>query len=184
MAQRILIVDDEEKIRTLLSKYARHAGYESVEAGDGRTAVEICRAGNVDMVILDVMMPVLDGHEALRAIRTFSDVPVLMLSARGEEYDKVRGFKLGVDDYVVKPFSPKELMLRVAAILKRGGGDRSRDTLGVAGLVVDPAARRVTVDGREVDMTPKEFDLLALLTTRPGEAITRQELLDAVWAGE
>ena len=181
---RILIIEDEKLLADSLKALLEQNGFEADAACDGKTGEYYAALGIYDLLILDVMMPVLDGHEALRAIRTFSDVPVLMLSARGEEYDKVRGFKLGVDDYVVKPFSPKELMLRVAAILKRGGGDRSRETLGVAGLVVDPAARRVTVDGREVDMTPKEFDLLALLTTRPGEAITRQELLDAVWAGE
>ena len=179
MAQRILIVDDEEKIRTLLSKYARHAGYESVEAGDGRTAVEICRAGNVDMVILDVMMPVLDGHEALRAIRTFSDVPVLMLSARGEEYDKVRGFKLGVDDYVVKPFGIMELQARVNAVLRRLG--RTDPVLRYRDLVIDTAGRTVTRDGQPIALTFKEFELLRLLVSRRGTVLTRDEILSSVW---
>ena len=181
MAQRILIVDDEEKIRTLLSKYARHAGYESVEAGDGRTAVEICRAGNVDMVILDVMMPVLDGHEALRAIRTFSDVPVLMLSARGEEYDKVRGFKLGVDDYVVKPFSVRELMLRIKAILRRGGRAAENALLERHGIRLRPDAHTASSGERKLVLTATEFRLLEDLLRHAGTVRPREQLLNNVW---
>lgn len=183
MAERILIVDDEAKLRALVAKHARHAGYEIAECADGRAAVERCREGGIDLVILDIMLPGLDGYEALRAIRTFSDVPVLMLSVHGEEQDKVRGFKLGVDDFMVKPFSPRELMYRVAAILKRRRPAPAPDapTLGMGGLVVDPAARRVSVDGRTAELSPKEFDLLLQLVSHPGTAMTRQVLLEAVW---
>lgn len=184
MAERILVVDDEVKVRTLLAKYLRHSGYEPVEVGDGRAAVERCRGGGFDMVILDVMLPVLDGCETCRTIRTFSDVPILMLSARGEEYDRVRGFKLGADDYVVKPFSPKELMLRVGAILKRRGTEASIRTLGVDGLVVDPGGHRVTVNGETVSLSPKEFELLALLCANPGVAMARARLQEEVWGAE
>jgi len=183
MAERILIVDDEDKLRSLVAKHARHAGYEIAECADGHAAVERCREGGVDLVILDIMLPGLDGYEVLRAIRTFSDVPVLMLSVHGEEQDKVRGFKLGVDDFMVKPFSPRELMYRVAAILKRRRPAPAPDTsiLGTGGLVVDPAARRVSVDGRTVDLSPKEFDLLLQLVSHPGTAMPRQTLLEEVW---
>ena len=181
MAERILIVDDEAKLRALVAKHARHAGYEIAECADGRAAVERCREGGIDLVILDIMLPGLDGYEVLRAIRTFSDVPVLMLSVHGEEQDKVRGFKLGVDDFMVKPFSPRELMYRVAAILKRRRPAPDALTLGIGGLVVDPAARRVSVDGRTAELSPKEFDLLLQLVSHPGTAMTRQALLEAVW---
>lgn len=183
MAERILIVDDEDKMRSLVAKHARHAGYEIAECADGHAAVERCREGGVDLVILDIMLPGLDGYEVLRAIRTFSDVPVLMLSVHGEEQDKVRGFKLGVDDFMVKPFSPRELMYRVAAILKRRRPAPAPDApiLGIGGLVVDPAARLVSVDGRPVDLSPKEFDLLLQLVSHPGTAMPRQVLLEAVW---
>ena len=184
MAERILIVDDEAKLRALVAKHARHAGYEIAECADGCTAVERCREGGIDLVVLDIMLPGLDGYEVLRAIRTFSDVPVLMLSVHGEEHDKVRGFKLGVDDFMVKPFSPRELMYRVAAILKRRPAQTASPTLGAGGLVVDPAARRVSVDGRPVELSPKEFDLLLQLVSHPDTAMPRQLLLEAVWGAD
>ena len=186
MAERILIVDDEDKLRALVAKHARHAGYEIAECADGHAAVERCREGGIDLVVLDIMLPGLDGYEVLRAIRTFSDIPVLMLSVRGEEHDKIRGFKLGADDYMVKPFSPRELIYRVAALLKRRRPVPAPDapTLGTGGLVVDPAARRVSVDGRPVDLSPKEFDLLLQLVSHPGTAMTRQVLLETVWGSD
>ena len=186
MAERILIVDDEAKLRALVAKHARHAGYEVAECADGHAAVERCREGGIDVVILDIMLPGLDGYEALRAIRTFSDIPVLMLSVHGEEQDKVRGFKLGADDFMVKPFSPREMMYRVAALLKRRRPAPAPDapTLGAGGLVVDPAARRVSVDGRPIDLSPKEFDLLLQLVSHPGTAMARQALLEAVWGAD
>lgn len=184
MGERILVVDDEVKVRTLLAKYLRHSGYDPIEVGDGVSAVEKCRAGQFDLIILDIMLPGLDGYETCRAIRSFSDVPILILSARGDEYDRVRGFKLGADDYVVKPFSPKELMLRVGAILKRRGTSESVRTLGVDGLVVNPGGRKVTVNGQPVSLSPKEFDLLALLCANHGVAMGRGVLVESVWGSE
>ena len=180
---KLLVVDDERLIRDLIRKYAAFEGYEVEEAADGREAVEKCRAGRYDLVIMDVMMPELDGFSAVREIRKFSAVPVIMLSARGEEYDRIHGFETGVDDYVVKPFSSRELMMRVAAILKRSGaaapaGDQVR--VG-AGLVIDFAARRVTIDGQNVDLSPKEYDLLFYMVRNRGIALTREKLLSEVW---
>ena len=161
---RLLIVDDEERIRDIIKKYAQFEGFETVEAVDGLQAVEICRKESFDLIIMDVMMPELDGFSAVREIRKTSSTPVLMLSARGEEYDKIHGFELGIDDYVVKPFSPKELMMRVSAILKRsGGGEAQRDVVTYGGLTVDFTGRLVYIDGKRVDMTPKEYDLFFYL---------------------
>ena len=155
---RLLIVDDEERIRDIIKKYAQFEGFETVEAVDGLQAVEICRKESFDLIIMDVMMPELDGFSAVREIRKTSSTPVLMLSARGEEYDKIHGFELGIDDYVVKPFSPKELMMRVSAILKRsGGGEAQRDVVTYGGLTVDFTGRLVYIDGKRVDMTPEKL---------------------------
>ena len=142
---RILVVDDEEKVRVLIRKYAEFEGYEVEEAADGMTAIELCRQEKFDLMILDVMMPELDGFSACREIRKFSQIPVLMLSARGEEYDRIHGFELGVDDYVTKPFSPKELMLRVQAIIKRSSGYSAprKEILTFEGLKVDFTGRMV-----------------------------------------
>ena len=159
---RILIVDDEARIRQLIRKYAEFEGHTVEEAVDGMQAIDICRKNEYDLIVMDVMMPELDGFSACREIRKFSDTPVIMLSARGEEYDKIHGFELGSDDYVVKPFSPRELMMRVNAVLKRSGGTMSADKNDVftyRGLNVDFSARIVTIDGKRVDMTPKEYEL-------------------------
>lgn len=149
---RLLVVDDEEKIRELIKKYAVFEGYEVTEAGDGMEAVEICRKDpHFDLIILDIMMPELDGFSACREIRKTCQAPVIMLSARGEEYDKIHGFELGVDDYVVKPFSPKELMMRVSAIIKRCQGrakEQQKDVAVFEGLTVDFTGRRVLIDGK------------------------------------
>ena len=176
----LLVVDDEEKIRELIRKYAVFEGHEVKSASDGMQAVEICRVQNFDLIILDVMMPELDGFSALKEIRKTTDTPVIMLSARGEEYDKIHGFELGVDDYVVKPFSPKELMMRVAAVLKRTGEPEGQSFIS-DGLIVDFTARRVMVDGEEVQMSPKEYDLLFYLVKNKGIALTREKLINAVW---
>ena len=160
----ILIVDDEEMIRRLIRKYAEFYGYDVWEAVDGMEAVSLCKRQKFDIVIMDIMMPELDGFSASKMIRSESDVPIIMLSARGEEYDKVRGFEIGVDDYVVKPFSPKELMLRIEAVLKRVKNRGSslpakqrNQTVELAGggLFADITARTVSVDGKRVDMSPK-----------------------------
>ena len=179
---RLLIVDDEERIRDIIKKYAQFEGFETVEAVDGLQAVEICRKESFDLIIMDVMMPELDGFSAVREIRKTSSTPVLMLSARGEEYDKIHGFELGIDDYVVKPFSPKELMMRVSAILKRsGGGEAQRDVVTYGGLTVDFTGRLVYIDGKRVDMTPKEYDLFFYLVKNKGIALTREKLINEVW---
>ncbi len=179
----ILVVDDEENIRQLVRKYANFEGYKVTEAADGMEALEICRQCSFDLIIMDVMMPELDGFSALRRIRQQDRrTPVLMLSARGEEYDRIHGFELGVDDYVVKPFSPKELMLRVSAILRRAGSHEDlRELYTVDGITADFTGRRVLVDGREADMSPKEYDLFFYLVKNRGIALTRDKLLNDVW---
>lgn len=180
---RILVVDDEEKIRTLIRKYAEFEGHKVTEAENGMRAVELCRQDPeaFDIIIMDVMMPELDGFSAAAEIKKVCHTPVLMLSARGEEYDKIHGFELGADDYVVKPFSPKELMLRVNAIMNRvrPGGARQAESFG--GLTVDLGARTVTVDGERVDLSPKEYDLLTYLIKNRGLALTREQLLTNIW---
>lgn len=181
---RLLVVDDEQRIRELIRKYAAFEGYEVIEAADGMEAVEKCREGRFDLIIMDVMMPELDGFSACREIRKFSQTPVIMLSARGEEYDRIHGFETGVDDYVVKPFSPRELMMRVGAILKRRGGENpaQREEVRIGeGLVIDFTARRVTIDGEQVDLSPKEYDLLFYMVRNRGIALTRDKLLSEVW---
>ena len=182
---RILIADDEEKIRALIRKYAQFEGHKVTEAENGMQAVELCRKdpGAFDVIIMDVMMPELDGFSAAAEIKKSCSVPILMLSARGEEYDKIHGFELGADDYVVKPFSPKELMLRVNAIMNRvkapGGPARQQESF--EGLTVDFGARLVTVDGKRVELSPKEYDLLTYLIKNKGLALTREMLLTNVW---
>ena len=178
----LLVVDDEARIRELIRKYAVFEGYEVVEACNGMEAVELCRSRSFDLVIMDVMMPELDGFSACREIRKTSQVPLLMLSARGEEYDRIHGFELGVDDYVVKPFSPRELIMRVGAILKRSGGETStHDVIRFDGLEIDFSARRVMIDGVEADLSPKEYDLLFYMVRNRGIALTREMLISEVW---
>ena len=181
---RLLIVDDEQKIREMIKKYAVFEGHQVMEAADGFTAVELCENNDFDMIIIDVMMPELDGFSTVKAIRRFKQTPVIMLSARGEEYDKIHGFEVGVDDYVVKPFSPKELMMRVSAVLRRAGGeqkDDSKQRFTYQGLTIDFAARVVTVDGERVQMTPREYELLFYMVNNKGIALTREQLISKVW---
>ncbi len=181
---KLLVVDDERLIRDLIRKYAAFEGYEVEEAADGMEAVEKCRSGRYDLIIMDVMMPELDGFSAVREIRKFSGTPVIMLSARGEEYDRIHGFETGVDDYVVKPFSSRELMMRVGAILKRSGAGSpaAADQVRVGdGLVIDFTARQVTIHGQNVDLSPKEYDLLFYMVRNRGIALTREKLLSEVW---
>ena len=179
---KLLICDDETGIREIIKKYAVFEGYQTEEATNGMEAIEKCRQSDFDLVILDIMMPELDGFSACREIRKKSSVPILMLSARGEEYDKLRGFELGIDDYVVKPFSPKELMMRVGAILKRtrpAGSEREVYTF--EGLTVDFTARLVTIDGERRDLSPKEYDLLFYMVRNRGIALSREKLISDVW---
>ena len=179
---KLLIVDDEKRIRTLITKYASFEGYETDEAEDGMQAVAMCRENRYDLIIMDVMMPELDGFSAVREIRKNSDTPVIMLSARGEEYDRIHGFELGIDDYVVKPFSPKELMMRVGAVLKRSRTEKvPEETVSIDGLTVNFTARRVTVDGQELDLSPKEYDLLFYMVRNRGIALSREKLISDVW---
>ncbi len=182
---RILVVDDEFRIRQLIRKYAEFEGYTVEEAVDGMQAIDICRKEEFDLIIMDVMMPELDGFSACREIRKFRQTPIIMLSARGEEYDKIHGFELGSDDYVVKPFSPKELMMRVSAVIKRSNGsnqtDVKKDIFTYEGLSVDFSARIVTIDGNRIDMTPKEYELFFYMVKNKGLALTRERLISEVW---
>jgi two-component system, OmpR family, response regulator ResD len=180
---KLLVVDDEERIRDIIRKYAVFEGYTVEEAGNGMEAVEKCRANTYDLIIMDVMMPELDGFSAVREIRRFCQTPVLMLSARGEEYDRIHGFELGIDDYVVKPFSPRELVMRVGAILKRSGKTElpDQDQVVIGNLIVDFSARRVTLNGQVLDLSPKEYDLLFYMVRNRGLALTREKLLSEVW---
>lgn len=184
---KILIADDEEMIRRLIKKYAEFEGHTVGEAADGMEAVNMCRNEKFDILICDIMMPELDGFSACREIRRFSDIPIIMLSARGEEYDKINGFSLGIDDYVVKPFSPKELMMRVDAIMKRTGksgtepAQTAHEIFEKEGLRADITARLVYIDGERVDMSPKEYDLFFYLLKNRNVALTREKLLTEVW---
>ena len=182
----LLVVDDEAKIRMLIRKYAEFEGHTVTEAENGMEAVELCRKDpkQFDLIIMDVMMAELDGFSAVAEIRKVSQAPVLMLSARGEEYDRIHGFELGVDDYVVKPFSPKELMMRVNAIMNRvrpQEEDQHRNTVSFQGLTIDFDARIVTVDGQRAELSPKEYDLLVYLVQNKNIALTREMLITNVW---
>ena len=182
MGRKLLVVDDEAKIREIIKKYAALDGAEVTEAADGIAAIDAAKNGRFDLIIMDIMMPELDGFSAAREIRKFSDTPILMLSARGEEYDRIHGFEVGADDYVVKPFSPKELMMRVEAIIKRTEGKTSEhDSLTIGGLVIDFTARTVSIDGVKLTMFPKEYDLLFYMVKNRGIALTRERLIQDVW---
>lgn len=180
MEQRLLIVDDESGIREILREYAQNEGYTVVEAEDGKAAIAKAQIGEYTAIVLDVMMPEVDGWTVLREIRRTNKVPVLMLSARGEEYDKLHGFDIGIDDYVVKPFSPRELMARVKAILKRGES-KKETKLEFEGLLIDEAARNVFADGQKLSLTPKEYELLFYLVRNRGIAVSREQILTEVW---
>lgn len=181
---KLLVVDDEEKIRYVVREYAQFEGHTVDEAASGGEAVEKCRKNQYDLIIMDIMMPQVDGFSAVKEIRKTSRTPVIMLSARGEEYDKLFGFELGIDDYVVKPFSPKELMARINAVLLRCNdrtpGD-AHETYQFDGLVIDITARRVTVDGVQAQMTPKEYELLFYLVKNRGIALSRERLITEIW---
>lgn len=182
----ILICDDEAGIRTLISKYARFAGHNVTEAENGAQAVELCKKQSFDIMILDIMMPFLDGFETAAEIRKVSQMPIIMLSARGEEYDRIHGFEIGADDYVVKPFSPQELMMRVDVIMRRvlGKNDKGHEIYKKDGLCVDFTARKVFVDDKEVDLAPKEYELLFYLIKNKGVAVSRERLMTDIWGYE
>ena len=181
---KILIVDDEAKIREVIREYAQFNKYETDEAEDGMQAVGKCLNNDYDLVIMDIMMPRLDGYSACKEIKKEKDIPIIMLSARGEEYDKLFGFELGIDDYVVKPFSPKELMARVAAVLARNtrGSEASKQSLLVSdGLEVNTESRTVSVDGEKIDCTLKEYEILAYLMRNKNIALSRDRMLQDIW---
>jgi DNA-binding response OmpR family regulator len=181
--KRLLIVDDEDKIREVIREYAEFSGYEAEEAADGMSAIGMVKLNDYDMIIMDVMMPKLDGFSAVKEIQKIKNIPVIMLSARGEEYDKLFGFELGIDDYVVKPFSPKELMARVNAVLSRiDASDKTAQNIEkFEGLEVNFAARTITVDGKRIELTPKEYDLLFYMIQNKNIALSRDRLLSDIW---
>ncbi|NNC92194.1 MAG: response regulator transcription factor [Acidimicrobiia bacterium] len=181
--QRVLIVDDEAKIRSLVGAYLRSEGFDTEEAEDGDAALDLFRRLSPDLVVLDVMLPGKDGIEVLREIRRVSDVYVILLTARTEETDKLIGLSVGADDYVTKPFSPRELVARVKAVLRRGRGigDHNDDTLIFDGITVDLARREVIRKGKVAELTALEFDLLAALASSPGRVFSRRQLLERVW---
>lgn len=180
---KILVVDDEVNIRRVVREYAEFEGNEVAEAENGMEAVEMVKSEDFDLIVMDIMMPKLDGFSTCKEIKKYKTIPVIMLSARGEEYDKLFGFELGIDDYVVKPFSPKELMARIKAVLKRNNVSESTvpEKLVFEGLEIDIAGREVYVDGEKASMTPKEYDLLFYLVKNKNLALTRDKLLEEVW---
>lgn len=179
---KVLIVDDEEMIRNVLKEYVEFEGNEAYEAEDGMQAVRMCKDEDYDVILMDVMMPRLDGFSAVKEIKKFKkDVPVIMLSARGEEYDKLFGFELGVDDYVTKPFSPKEVMARINAVTKRKKSTAETDVYKFEGLTVDVSGRAVYVDGEKAELTPKEYEILFYFIKNKGIALSREKLLMDVW---
>ena len=180
---KILVVDVEPGIREVIREYGEFNGYEIAEAEDGMSAVGLCKLNDYDLIIMDIMMPKLDGFSACKEIRKIKDNPIIMLSARGEEYDKLFGFELGIDDYVVKPFSPKELMARIHAVQSRkhGSSQPAQSVMKFKGLEINIAARTVTVDGVKVDLTPKEYELLFYLVENKNIALSRDKLLSDIW---
>ena len=180
---KILIADDEAKIRQLIRKYGEFDGHKIIEAENGIEAIEKVSAESPDIVVLDIMMPEIDGFTATKEIRKKSDIPIIMLSARGEEYDKIHGFELGIDDYVVKPFSPRELMMRISAVMARVSKPQKNEheIFEYEGLLMDFTARRVFVDGNELYLSPKEYDLLFYMAHNRGVALSREKMISDVW---
>ncbi|MCI8370691.1 MAG: response regulator transcription factor [Clostridia bacterium] len=178
---KVLIVDDEEMIRGVLKEYVEFEGGVAYEAADGMQAVKLCRENDFDIILMDIMMPRLDGFSAVKEIKKIKNIPVIMLSARGEEYDKLFGFEIGVDDYVTKPFSPKEVMARIHAVLKRKAPEATNDVIQFEGLTIDMVGRNVFVDGEKAELTPKEYEILFYFVKNKGIALTREKLLMDVW---
>lgn len=183
---KLLVVDDEENICNLIEKFALYDGYDVIKASNGMDAVNIATTQNdIDLIIMDVMMPELNGFSACKEIRKVNSTPIIMLSARGEEYDRIHGFEMGIDDYVIKPFSPKELMMRVNAVLKRSmrenSDDTSHDMFAYNGLKIDFTARKVYIDDKNIDLSPKEYDLLFCFVKNKNAALSREKLLSEIW---
>lgn len=177
----ILIAEDEERLRKLIVKYLKNENYSTFEAANGKEAIQLFEEEAIDLVILDVMMPIIDGWQTCKAIRSKSNVPIIMLTARSEEEDKILGFELGVDDYVTKPFSTRELLARVRALLKRSGKTEAKEDLVIGNLNIHTPSRTVTVSGEEVALSPKEYDLLLFFTDHPNRALSREQILNRVW---
>ena len=182
---KILIVDDEEMIRGVLREYVEFEGNEAFEASDGMQAVKLCRENDYDLVLMDVMMPHLDGFSAVKEIKKTKDVPVIMLSARGEEYDKLFAFEIGVDDYVTKPFNPIEVTARVRSQLRRyftlGGREQTPERIVIGGLEIDDVEKKFSLDGQEIALTPKEYEILKLLMSNSGKVFSPGEIYTLVW---
>ena len=181
---KILIADDEPTIVTLISRYAQREGHDVVPVSDGRQAIEACKTEDFDLIVMDVMMPDTDGFTACKKIKEFKDVPVIMLSARGTEFDKLFGFEVGVDDYVTKPFSPMELMARIKVILSRkktSAAANTAETVSAGGIIIDTLGMTVTVDGQKADLTSKEYSLLLILLKNKGIVLSRDRILNEVW---
>lgn len=178
---KILVVDDEKSIREVIRTYAEFEGHEVVEAGDGLEAIDKVREEDFDVIVMDIMMPKLDGFSSYKEIKKIKNIPVLMLSARDEEYDKLFGFEIGIDDYVTKPFSPKELMARLNVIVNRNNKVEENNTMEFEGLKIDLDGRVVFVDDEIVDLTPKEYDLLVYMVKNKNIALSRDKLLNQVW---
>lgn len=177
---KILVVDDESKIREMICKYARFEGFDVYEAEDGLQAVDMCNERDYDLIVMDVMMPNLNGYSAIKEIKQNKDIPCIMLSAKGEEYDKIHGFELGIDDYVVKPFSPKEFMMRIKAVLNRVY--KQNETFELEGLHIDFSAHIVKVNDEKISLSPKEYDLLIYLIENQGKVLSREQILRKVWS--
>lgn len=176
---KILVVDDEELIRNVIKEYLTIEEYTVEEAENGLAAIEKAKVNDYDLIIMDIMMPKMDGYQACKEIKKIKNVPFIMLSARSEEYDKLIGFDLGIDDYVTKPFSPKELVARIKAILKRSKNEEATYTFD--GLTINDLAHEVKVDGKKINLTPKEYDLLKYLVTNKNIALSREQLLTNIW---
>lgn len=179
---KIMVVDDEERMRKLVHDFLSNKGYRVIEACDGSEAVDIfMEQQDISLIILDVMMPRLNGWDTVREIRQYSNVPIIMLTAKGEEQDELTGFNLGVDEYITKPFSPKILVARVEAIIRRTTGDKGADILEAGGIVIDKAAHTVVIDGKELELSFKEFELLIYFVENKGIALSREKILNHVW---
>lgn len=178
---RILVVDDEELIREVIKDYSVNEGYEVDEASDGKQAIQLAKDNDYDVIIMDIMMPHMDGYQAIREIKSFKDIPVIMLSARVEEYDKLQGFELGIDDYVTKPFSPKELIARIKAVTKRKMKD---DIISVGNIKLNTLSHTVLIDNKVVEMTHTQFELLKLFLVNPNIALSREKIIENIWGYE
>ena len=179
---KILVVDDEERMRKLVRDFLVKNGYLVIEAADGKEACDIfSKNKDISLVIMDVMMPVMDGYSASREIRNTSEVPIIMVTAKSTEMDELKGFEIGIDEYITKPFNPKILVARVEAVLRRTNGDVSNNNIEAGGIVIDNVAHRVTIDGKEIELSFKEFELLEYFLTNQGRALTRDNILNRVW---